>query len=97
MAKLTRDDVLRLARLARLELSEDEIVKFQDELGSILGYVEQLKDVDMTGLEPTTQVTRLKNVTRKDEPIDYTANQQELLKNVPDVHDDHLKVKRMVA
>ncbi len=97
MAKLTRDDVLRMARLARLELNEDEIARFQDELGSILGYVEQLKDVDISGLEPTTQVTGLKNATRPDELIDYTAGKQKLLNIAPDTLNDHLKVKRMVA
>ncbi len=97
MTKLTRDDVLRLARLARLELSDDEVARFQNELGSILGYVEQLKDVDVTGLEPTTQVTGLRNVTRPDELIDYTADKQKLLKISPDTLDGHLKVKRMVT
>ena len=54
MANLTRDDVLQLARLAKLELTEEEIVKFQHELADILGYVEKLSEVDVTGLKPTT-------------------------------------------
>ncbi len=67
MADLSRDDVLKLARLARLELTDEEVKKFQVELTSILQYVEQIQKADVRGLEPTTQVTGLKNVMREDE------------------------------
>lgn len=97
MANLTRDDVLKLARLARLELTEDEISTFSRELTNILEYVEQLQAVDVDGLMPTSQVTGLTNVTRKDEVVDYGYAPQELLKNVPHVQDDHIKVKRMIG
>ncbi len=97
MADLSRDDVLKLARLARLDLSENEIAKFQKELTEILHFVEQLQDVDVTGLKPTNQVTGLTNVMRKDEVVDYGYAPKELLKNVPEVKDDQLKVKRMIG
>lgn len=97
MAKLTRDDVLQIARLARLELSDSEVEKLQAELASILGYVEQLDNVDVTGLEPTSQVTGLTNVTRPDEIVDYGTKREDLLKLLPDSKDDYIKVKRMVA
>jgi len=97
MADLTREDVLKLARLARLKLSDDEVAEYQKELAEILKYVEQLQDVDVTGLEPTSQVTGLTNVTRKDEVIDYGYQAQDLLKNVPLVENDQLKVKRMIG
>lgn len=97
MADLTRDDVLKLARLARLELSDDEVEAFKNELDEILQYVEQLNDVDVSGLEPTSQVTGLTNVTRTDTIKDYGYTQVELLKNVPATHDDHIKVKRMLG
>jgi aspartyl-tRNA(Asn)/glutamyl-tRNA(Gln) amidotransferase subunit C len=97
MADLTRDDILKLARLARLDLSDEEIEQFPKELNAILHYVEQLQAADVTGLEPTNQVTGLTNVTRKDEVIDYGYAPKELLKNVPSVLDDHIKVKRMIG
>lgn len=97
MADLTRDDVLKLARLARLDLTDEEIEQFSKELTAILHYVEQLQAVDVTGLEPTNQVTGLTNVTRKDEVINYGYAPKELLKNVPAVLDDHIKVKRMIG
>src|SRR5580704_7197834 len=97
MADLSRDDVLKLARLARLDLTDEEIELFAKELTEILHYVEQLQSVDVSGLKPTNQVTGLTNIMRKDEVIDYGYAPKELLKNVPDVQDDHIKVKRMIG
>ena|ERR1035437_9851387 len=97
MANLTRDDVLDLARLARLELTEEELETYSHELTKILHYVEQLQEVDVSGLEPTSQVTGLTNVFRKDEVVDYGYAPKELLKNVPEVKDDYIKVKRMLG
>ena len=97
MADLSRDDVLKLAGLARLKLSDDEITEFQHELAEILKYVEQLQDVDVSGLEPTSQITGLTNVSRDDVVIDYGYEPRALLKNVPHVEDDHIKVKRMIG
>ncbi len=97
MATLTRDDVLKLARLARISLSDDEVDTFAGELSAILGYVEQLSSVDVSGLKPTNQVTGLTNVMRPDEIVDYGYAPQELLKNVPNVQGDQLKVKRMIG
>jgi len=96
MAKLTREDVLKLARLSRLHLTDEEVEKFQKEIEAILGYVEQLQNVDLS-LEPTYQVTGLTNVTRPDEVIDYGASPGDLLKNAPATEDGHIKVKRMLS
>jgi aspartyl-tRNA(Asn)/glutamyl-tRNA(Gln) amidotransferase subunit C len=97
MAKLTREDILKLAQLARLELTEDEISEFSGELSSILQYVEQLQDVDVSDLRPTNQVTGLTNVTREDTVHDYGYKTEELLKNLPDQQDGQIKVKRMIG
>jgi len=97
MAKLTRDDVLKLASLARISLSDDEVAEFSEELSAILQYVEQLSSVDVSGLKPTNQVTGLTNIMRKDEVKDYGYAPQDLLKNVPQTQDNMLKVKRMIA
>jgi aspartyl-tRNA(Asn)/glutamyl-tRNA(Gln) amidotransferase subunit C len=97
MTKLTRDDVLHLAQLARISLSEDEVEEFSDELSAILQYVEQLTDVDVKGLQPTNQVTGLTNVTRDDAIKSYGYEPAALLKNVPTVQNDQIKVKRMIG
>lgn len=97
MAKLTRDDVLKLARLARLDLSDAEVNEFKDELSEILQYVEMLQAVDVTGLKPTNQITGLTHVTRQDEIRGYGYEPSELLKNVPATLGDQIKVKRMIV
>lgn len=97
MTKLTRDDVLHLAALARISLSDDEVTEFEGELSEILQYVELLSNVDVAGLKPTNQVTGLTNVMRADEVKDYGYEPSELLKNVPHVQDNQLKVKRMIG
>ena len=83
--------------MARIELTDEEIDEFSRELGEILQYVEQLQQVDVAGLEPTSQVTGLTNVMRKDVVQSYGYAPKELLKNVPAVQDGMLKVKRMIG
>ena len=97
MADISRDDVLKLARLARLKLTDDEIEEFSRELTDVLRYVEQLKDADVSGLEPTSQVTGLKNVMREDTVVDYSVNREDLLRNVPQTQGGLIKVKRMLS
>jgi aspartyl-tRNA(Asn)/glutamyl-tRNA(Gln) amidotransferase subunit C len=97
MSKLTREDVLKLARLARLDLKEEEVKEFTQELTEILQYVEQLQDVDVKGLKPTNQITGLENVVRADEVKDYGYDEDVLLENLPDKQDRQIKVKRMIG
>jgi aspartyl-tRNA(Asn)/glutamyl-tRNA(Gln) amidotransferase subunit C len=97
MTKLTRDDVLHLAQLARISLSNDEVDEFSEELSAILQYVEQLSSVDVAGLSPTNQVTGLTNVMREDKVRDYGYAPQDLLKNAPQIQDGQIKVKRMIG
>ena len=96
MSQLSKQDILKLARLARLRLSNDEVEKYQKELSAILGYVEHLDSVDTSGLMPTYQVSGLTNVVREDEIIDYGMSQEDLLKNVPILDGAYIKVKRML-
>lgn len=97
MAQLTRDDVLKLASLARLGLTDEEVEEFSKELTAILQYVEQLSSADIDGLEPTSQVTGLTNVTRPDEVRQYGYEPLDLLKNVPATENNQIKVKRMIG
>lgn len=97
MAQLTREDILKLAQLARLGLTEEEVTEFSKELTAILQYVEQLSDVDVSGLTPTSQVTGLTNVTRADEVKQYGYEPLDLLQNVPTTQNNLIKVKRMIG
>jgi len=96
MSKLSREDILKLAKLSRLTLTEQEVDQFAEEIGAILEYSAQLHSVDHQGLEPTYQVTGLTDVMRPDEIVDYQANAKDLLKNAPATETNHFKVKRMV-
>ncbi|USN95405.1 MAG: Asp-tRNA(Asn)/Glu-tRNA(Gln) amidotransferase subunit GatC [Candidatus Nomurabacteria bacterium] len=96
MAEITVDDVLKLARLSKIQLTTEELNEFSKELQQIIKYVEQLSSVDIDGLEPTSQVTGLTNVTREDELIDYGVSVDDLLKNVPNLENNQIKVKRVI-
>lgn len=96
MSKLSRDDVLKLAHLSRLKLTDEEIERLTTELSEILAYVEKLNKVDTEGLKPTYQVTGMKNVMRDDEVIDYQASPRDLLKGAPDLENKQYKVKRVI-
>ena len=97
MAKLTREDVLKLARLSRLKLTDAEVDEFREEMSAILGYVEMLDKADVAGLKPTYQVTGLSNVTRADEVATYAAAPDDLQKNLPARKKGYIKVKRMLG
>src|SRR4051812_24926710 len=96
MAKLSHDDVLKLARLARLRLTDKEVSKYQAELSEILAYVEMLQKVDTGDLKPTSQVTGLVNVTRPDEIKDYGYAAEALYKNLPAKDGRYIKTKRIL-
>jgi aspartyl-tRNA(Asn)/glutamyl-tRNA(Gln) amidotransferase subunit C len=96
MSKLSREDVLKLAALSKLRLSDEEVERLSLELSEILNYVETLDKVDTAGLKPTYQVTGLTNVSRADETRDYGYETKDLLKNAPAVQDGQFKVKRVL-
>lgn len=96
MSKISVNDVLRVAALAKIAVTSNEAKKLAPQLDEILGYVRQLEAVDTTALEPTYQVTGLTNVTRKDEIIDYGVGREGLLKNARDQQDGQLKVPKVL-
>ena len=65
---IDRDQVLHVARLARLELTEPELERMAEELSGILDHVERMNELDLDGVEPTSHVVVLENVLRPDEP-----------------------------
>ena len=96
MTQITRDDVLHLAQLSSLELSESEIDNLQADLGNIIGYINKLSELDTTGIEPTYQVTGLSNVWRNDEIINYGVTREELLARAPEQTDFQVKVPKVL-
>ena len=88
-------DIEKVARLARLELSEEEKVTFGDQLEQILNYMEQLNRLDTTGVEPTSHAIPIHNVFREDE-VKPSFPQEEVLGIAPDDEDGHFKVPRII-
>ena len=82
MSSLSREDVKRIAELARLELTNEELDLYTRQLGDILAYVEQIRSLDTAGVAPTSQVLN-RPVDRDDTP-DATLSRSELLGNAPD-------------
>lgn len=84
-----------MAKLARIGLSEEEAARMAVEIGRIVGFVEQLQAVDITGVEPTDQVTGLVDVWRED-VVKPSLPREELLANAPAQKDGYIVVKRVM-
>ncbi|HEV7951962.1 MAG TPA: Asp-tRNA(Asn)/Glu-tRNA(Gln) amidotransferase subunit GatC [Candidatus Saccharimonadales bacterium] len=79
MTAISRNDVQHLAQLSSLQLTDDELSSLQTDIGNILGYIEQLSELDTTGVEPTYQVTDLENISREDVVITSDVTREQLL------------------
>jgi aspartyl-tRNA(Asn)/glutamyl-tRNA(Gln) amidotransferase subunit C len=88
---ITREDVLHVARLARLEIPEDQIERVQAELGAILEAVGKVSELDLEGVEPTSHPLDLVNVWAGDEPRP-SLPRKEALANAPDPADGAFRV-----
>ena len=89
---LTIKEVEHVARLARLRLAPDELEKMRAQLSNILGHIDLLKEVDVSGVPPTAQVTDLLNILRADE-VSASLPRADVLANAPDQQDGMFKVK----
>ncbi len=97
MSTLTQKDVQRVAELARLELTGDELDLFTRQLGDILTYVEQIRSLDTTGVPPTSHV--LNRPVDRDDTLTPSLSREDLLANAPDAaHESGLfKVPRVIG
>lgn len=96
MTHISRDDVQHLAALSSLQLSDDEVTSLGVDIERILEYVEQLSELDTTGVEPTHQVTELKNVWREDEVDNYGIGRDQLLGLAPQQIANQVKVPKVL-
>lgn len=92
---LTKEEVVKIAQLARIELSETEVEKFQKELSTVLDYVEELKKVDTSTAGEVFEVTGLVNVQREDRAVE-AENHEALFANAPEMKDGYYKVKAIL-
>ena len=87
---ISRDDVLHVAQLARLELSDDEVARFQEQLSAILEAVSKVSELDLDGVPPTSHPLEIANAWAEDEPRPCLSL-DEAFANAPDRDDDHFR------
>ncbi len=81
---IDRDQVLHVARLARLRLTEEETARMAGELSTILDHIEKIEELDLDEVEPTSHVVEVENVLRPDEPRPSWPRER-ILEGAPDV------------
>lgn len=96
MTQISRDDVLKLASLSSLQLSDDEVEELQAEIPTILDYVKLLDELDTNGVEPAYQVTGLQNVFRDDQAVQSNVSREDLLALAKETQDSQIKVPKVL-
>lgn len=94
--EIKREDILHLAKLSDISLSEDEIKNLGNDLQSIIKYISQLDGLNTDGVEPTYQVFEMKNVWREDKIIPQDATRDELLALTTEEKEHQIKVPKVL-
>lgn len=92
---LTRDEVLHIARLARVGMSEEDVAHFQEQLSQILDYFEVLRRVDTEDVPPTSHTLPLENVMR-DDVVEPSSPREDVLRNAPLEEDGFFRVRAVL-
>jgi aspartyl-tRNA(Asn)/glutamyl-tRNA(Gln) amidotransferase subunit C len=92
---ITKDEVRYVAKLARLNIAEDKLEPFTAQMDNILGYIDQLNELDVTDVQPTAQSLSSGNVLRED-IVDNTYTRERSLKNAPLEEDGFFKVPKVI-
>ena len=95
MTKINKEEVRKVAELARLELNENEINNHAEQLEKILEYIKQLEEIDTNEVPCTTRAIEVINVFRKDEKLNFDCN-EELLDLAPSREDEYFKVPKIL-
>lgn len=93
---ITIQEVQHLAKLAKLSFNDDELPKIARELDTIVGYVEQLKELNVEGIAPTSHVLDLANVFREDK-VEPALPVGEVLRNAPATNHDYFSVPKVIG
>ncbi len=93
--KLSREDALHIAALARVGFTEEDLEKFREQLSNILENFEVLKQVDTSNVKPTATVTDIQNVLRPDE-VQPSLPTEEIMANAPNRDGDFFRVKAIL-
>ena len=92
---ISADEVKHIAALARIGLDEKEIEKFSHDLSSILDWIKQLDEVDVSGVLPTAHITGMKNINREDNIFDFVG-QEKIVELFPESKNGYAKVKSVL-
>ena len=92
---VTREEVKRIAKLAKLSLTEVEEINLQKELSSILDYMDKLNEIDTSGVEPLSHPIPVENVFREDK-VEKSISREDALKNAPDATEEFFKVPKVI-
>lgn len=92
---VNREEVLKIASLAKLSLTEEEVEKYTSQFNDILDYMHQLNELDTENVEPLSHVLELTNVTRKDVE-ESSLKRKEVLKNAPESDGDYFIVPKVI-
>jgi len=93
--KITDDEVMHVASLARLDLHEDDVEMFAEQIGKILEYVHTLDSVNTDGVEPVTHAISLSNAFRNDDEKEH-VNRETALSNAPEKEDGAFVVPKII-
>jgi len=96
MTDISTSDVQHLAQLSSLQLDDNEAEALRVDLENILGYIDQLSELNTDGVEPTYQVTDLQNVWRDDVVDNYDLGREELLALAPEADNNQIKVPKVL-
>ena len=94
-AILSADDVRAIADLARLELSEDDVIRYQRQMSDILGYFQKLEELDTSHIDPTSSVLPLTNVMREDKATS-ALSVDDAVSNAPDTDGEQFRVSAVL-
>ena len=98
MTRITSDDVRKVAKLCRLEIPEDDIEKYSNQLEGILEYIAQLEKIDTTNVPPTTRAVEVVNVFREDNVVSSSSDvRDKILDQAPQREGEFFKVPKILS
>ena len=95
MTKISSSDVRKVAKLARLELPEDQIETYTEQLEEILSYVDQLQEIDTKNIPPTTRAVEVVNAMREDRVV-FDDSREDILNQAPHREGDFFRVPKIL-
>ncbi|NTW27213.1 MAG: Asp-tRNA(Asn)/Glu-tRNA(Gln) amidotransferase subunit GatC [Candidatus Moranbacteria bacterium] len=94
---LSKEEILNVAKLARIGVSEKDVEKYQHDLSEILDYFKKLDELDVEGVEPIGHITGMQNKFRNDHQEDFgKIGKEAIMKNAPEVKEEYIKVKSVL-